>query len=429
MSIKFSEQQEHAFRLIKRWYQTDNKRPFVLNGYAGTGKTTIAKHIGAVLGFAQEKVIYVAFTGKAALQLRKKGCLNATTVHRLLYKPSMKSEEKLRELAEKLEHAREVDPSLQSREGRAVEVAYKAELKRVESLSFEKEPDEERIKTSKIIVVDESSMINAIIARDLQDTGLPVIYCGDPFQLPPVSGRSPVSEMSVDIMLTDVHRQALESPVLRFATDLRQHGLIKLTPRIEVNGPGERMQIISRDDANYELYNGHDQILCAGNKTRQSLNKKIQTKKLQAGEVIDIPGIGLGTNDRIIFLNNDHEMDIFNGSIGVVERIDSLDPAEWNVDFPSKYWKISGKTDDAEFEDYKVNNEAITSREKSVRSKSQAIDLAYAITCHKSQGSEWDTVLVHFEPLRDTNMARWLYTSATRARQVCTIVVQPEGKR
>lgn len=65
--------QTDAVDAIMRWYKSDEKR-FVLAGYAGAGKTTLAKHVASLIG--ENDVIFCAFTGKAANVLRDKGCAN-----------------------------------------------------------------------------------------------------------------------------------------------------------------------------------------------------------------------------------------------------------------------------------------------------------------------------------------------------------------
>ena len=427
--MKFSPQQEQAMSLMKHWFRSDRSRPFVINGFAGTGKTTIAKHIGEALGFEQRKVIYTAFTGKAASQLRKKGCEDATTIHKLLYAPISKSSLKLEELQEKLAIAEKSDPKHHHESTKFIMRAIKDEKKFLKELSFEVAPDQERIDRSAVIVVDESSMVTEKMVADLAATGLPVVYCGDPFQLPPVKGASPVSRITPDILLTDVHRQALDSPVLRFATSLREGKWFGYEAMKEVNGDQE-LSVVPRSMAGYELYDSHDQIICASNATRISLNSKIQRRKMLDGLVKPVecllPDKHIGINDRVIFLANNYEIEIFNGIMGTISDVKRADPSSAQLDFPHLYWKITGKTEDVNFEDYLVYNEYITNPKNAERRRTQMIDLAYAITCWKAQGSEWDSVIVHFESIRDTNMARFLYTAITRARLRCTITV-PES--
>jgi len=88
----FTPQQDAALKAIAQWWKTGQGRPsiFRLFGYAGTGKTTLARHIAAGI---DGKVLYAAFTGKAACVMRSKGCRGASTIHRLIYKPQEQNEE------------------------------------------------------------------------------------------------------------------------------------------------------------------------------------------------------------------------------------------------------------------------------------------------------------------------------------------------
>ena len=83
--MQWSGQQDSALKAVSRWHK-NSKGPqiFRLFGYAGTGKTTIAKEIAAAVGGG---VSFGAFTGKASLVLRKKGCYGASTIHSMIYKP------------------------------------------------------------------------------------------------------------------------------------------------------------------------------------------------------------------------------------------------------------------------------------------------------------------------------------------------------
>jgi exodeoxyribonuclease-5 len=118
---------------------------FRLFGYAGTGKTTLARHIADGV---DGEVKFAAFTGKAALVMRNKGCDNASTIHSLIYR------------------ARESG---------------------VEQPSFELWDDAPASK-AKLIVIDECSMVDAELGRDLMSFDCPLLVLGDPAQLPPIQG-------------------------------------------------------------------------------------------------------------------------------------------------------------------------------------------------------------------------------------------------
>src|SRR5687767_2078640 len=142
----WSPQQDGALLAVKTWLEDENSsQVFRLFGYAGTGKTTLAKHFAeSVDGL----VLYAAFTGKAALVLRQKGCY-ATTLHSLIYAPVGETPE-----------------------GQPI---------------FGLNPDSE-LSEAKLLIVDECSMVNEELGSDVLSFGVKVLVLGDPFQLPPVEG-------------------------------------------------------------------------------------------------------------------------------------------------------------------------------------------------------------------------------------------------
>src|SRR5487761_2630805 len=89
--MQWSPQQDDALKAVAQWLTTRQPQVFRLFGYAGTGKTTLARHIAENEG---GKVEFGAFTGKAALVLRSKGCKDARTIHSMIYRPrDVESEE------------------------------------------------------------------------------------------------------------------------------------------------------------------------------------------------------------------------------------------------------------------------------------------------------------------------------------------------
>src|SRR5256886_14581310 len=91
MSV-FTPHQDAALKAIAKWWKGERRQSpiFRLFGYAGTGKTTLARHIAEAV---DGKVLFAAFTGKAALVMRSKGCERASTIHSLIYKPRQSDEE------------------------------------------------------------------------------------------------------------------------------------------------------------------------------------------------------------------------------------------------------------------------------------------------------------------------------------------------
>jgi len=180
----FTPHQDSALKAVADWLKQKpgrNGTPqvFRLFGYAGTGKTTLARHIAEGV---DGEVKFAAFTGKAALVMRNKGCDNASTIHSLIYR------------------ARETG---------------------VEQPSFELWDDAPASK-AKLIVIDECSMVDAELGRDLISFDCPVLVLGDPAQLPPIQGGGFFTDGEPDAMLTEVHRQAQNDPIVRMSMDIRE---------------------------------------------------------------------------------------------------------------------------------------------------------------------------------------------------------------
>ena len=179
--MKWSPQQDDALMAVERWRKAGGQQVFRLFGYAGAGKTTLARHIAENAG---GDVAFAAFTGKAAHVMRQKGCVGATTIHSLIYRPSRVEEE-------------EGEPSFTIRHDAP---AADADL----------------------IIIDECSMVDEDLGRDLLTFGKPVLVLGDPAQLPPVKGGGYFTEGEPDFMLTEIHRQAADNPIIRLSMAIRE---------------------------------------------------------------------------------------------------------------------------------------------------------------------------------------------------------------
>lgn len=266
--MNWSPQQEDAIKAVQEWLREKGScQIFRLFGFAGTGKTTLAKELA---GMAGGKVLFATFTGKASLVLRSKGCTDASTIHSLIYKV-------------------EVD----ERTGEA---------------SFILNPDSE-LANAKLLIVDEVSMVGEALATDLLSFGIKVLVLGDPAQLPPVKDEGFFINAEPDVMLTEVHRQARENPIIRMSMDIREGR------RLEAGRFGDsliaRRNSISREEVG-DLVIKADQVLCGLNRSRVQFNGRIrQMKGLIGVEQSWHPTIG----DRLICLRNDSKAALFNGSI------------------------------------------------------------------------------------------------------------------
>src|ERR671917_687661 len=223
--MTWSPQQDAALKAVSDWLRRGDQPVFRLFGYAGTGKTTLARHIAEGVDGA---VAFGAYTGKAALVLRSKGCTDATTIHSMIYR------------------------SRESDEGGPQFVLNR----------------QSQAARADLIVIDECSMVDEELGRDLLSFGQPVLVLGDPAQLPPVKGGGFFTEAPPDVMLTEVHRQAKDDPIIRLSMAVREGG------RLPLGNHGES-RVVRRHDIDAETVTGADQVLVGMNRTRRLYNGRI----------------------------------------------------------------------------------------------------------------------------------------------------------
>lgn len=368
------------------------RQPYTcIAGYAGTGKSTLVKFIVSALNINEEDVCYVAYTGKAAKVLREKGCPNAMTAHRLLYKSIPKS-----------------DGTFYHKVKRPLDHNYK------------------------LIIVDEISMLPKDLWELLLSHRIPVICLGDPFQLPPIGEDNGVL-YNPHIFLDEIMRQAQESEIIRLTMGIREGKSLSLFK-------GNEVQIIDPKDIVGGMYGWADQILVAKNATRRTINSQMRKMLFDVDDDIPVEG------DKVICLRNDWETiteagdTLVNGAIGTISnlRINKNHPylrPQLITDFlPDDYTPEDLETavQDLCFRDLNMDYKLLTTGEETVNSKNfkkfpkymrpLTFDYGYCITCHKSQGSEYNKVLVFEEHLKGGDHARWLYTAATRAKEKLVIV-------
>lgn len=403
-TLPLSPQQALALRTIAEWWNNgDPQTPvFRLFGFAGTGKTTIAKRIHSFLGDPLLELEFCAYTGKAASVLRAKGCEPASTIHSLIYQPAEKSRLELRDARRQLAIC--LDPAERLR----LEALVEQLTEDLEKPSFIKRPG--ALDGIDLLVIDEVSMIDDQMGADLLSFDTPLLVLGDPAQLPPVSGNAPYGFFMrdpADILLTEIHRQVANSPVLELATRVREGRGTRPGDYIQHQVPLARA---AGDSA---------QVLVGRNATRWTLNTRIrQALGRQAGR--PEPG------DRIVCLTNNRELDIFNGQVFTVLDVRPVPKDPYVIDLrlaqlmpepPEPEWvraSILG------FIDEETEREA---RRQAFRWKDKGFfTWAYALTTHKAQGSQWEHVFVVDESgcFRE-DAVRWLYTGVTRASHTVTL--------
>jgi len=396
--MEWSPQQANALDAIKRWHDDGPMRPFVLHGYAGTGKTTIARHIAETIG---GDVPFCAFTGKAASVLRRKGCSTATTIHQLIYQPKVRSRARLRELQEELAKHREdgSDEWLLMQLQRQVD-----EERRILDQPLFSKLEESAISTASVVIVDECSMVDERIGSDLASFGVPIIALGDPGQLPPVGGR-PYFSREPDVMLDEIHRQAKDNPIIHLATLARRGAHIPF-------GEYGSSRVLPWGSMDADEAIAHDQILVGRNKTRHASNQRVR-------EILGFSGELPSVNERLVCLRNNHDIGLMNGSTWTVDDVvgvpgcDIFSMSIRDPDFPGEQHLVEAYV--APF-----RGERLPFWEKDA----ELFEFGYALTVHKSQGSEWKDVLVFDESsVFRGDAPKHLYTAITRASERVTLVL------
>jgi exodeoxyribonuclease V alpha subunit len=361
------------------------KRVGVITGGPGTGKTTLIRSLGAVLESLDRQVVLAAPTGRAARRLAEICRRPAATLHKLLeFRPAEEA------------FARHRDRPLEA----------------------------------DAVIVDEASMIDTLLMARLLDAVAAdsrVIFVGDVFQLPAVGAGNVLSDMIESkkipvFFLEEVFRQEKESPIVENAHRIRQG----LAPRLPENGEAaiDCSFVMIHTDApaaaestivdicsrrlpeRFGLDPMRDiQVLCPMHKGSLGtihLNQRLQKALNPEPEGILLGGLLLKPGDKVMQTRNDYEKEVFNGEIGVIAGIDAA-ASRFTVDFDQRAVAY-------EF------------------SETDRLALAYAVTVHKSQGSEYPAVVVplsrQHRPMLQRNL---LYTAVTRARQLVVMVGSREA--
>lgn len=369
--IELTDEQSVAMLAIDKWLDDDlTKKPFFyLAGYAGTGKTTMLKYIidkGKGLNILQ-----AAFMGKAALRMQQVTDYPASTIHSLIYN---------------------VDDGDSD-----------------EDLSFILNPHSQ-MRNAHLLLLDECPTVNDTIAEDLLSFNRPILAIGDQGQLPPVSGSSFFNSITPDATLSTICRQALDSGIITVATNIRNGKILGRYSAKDVC-----IYPLSREINRQQLVMDADQIITGKNDTRIRINKYVRG---QLGYTDKLPQIG----DRLICLKNNRKLGLFNGLQGTVENINECDEFRINLDIHTEL----GMRKEVEILPQCFSNPlAVKDMHWAEKENTEEFDYAYCITVHKSQGSQWDNVLVIDDGMMVWNRqarAKWLYTAVTRAAKQLTVL-------
>lgn len=408
MTFEPTQGQATALAMIEELVGLEDPAFAVLTGYAGTGKTTLLQHVAAEHG----SPLVLTPTGKAALRVHEATGLEASTIHRWLYQANE-------------------DP-------------------KTGEVRWQKRPlDDVHLPANRLIVVDEASMVNEEVWADIwwlaSAVGCKVLLVGDPFQLGPVNqeGRAFNAlkhlKTSRRVALTEVVRQALDSPIIRASMLIRQGEQGTLEALSEVLDTVSRNQLVDSF-----LAMAHSRALVAHrNQTRHQLNREVR-------ERIGCDRRALRPGEPLLVLFNNYQVDRFNGEVVTFEKWTEA-PGE-PVAVRDRYKNISimagfgrARVDGAEVmltqEEIFGETTGMPMPTLARAAKDHAVykwgydrkfapsylnaNLGYCLTAHKAQGSEFEDVLVVIEPsigwgsggIYGEEGRHHLYTAVTRAKK------------
>jgi len=422
-----TELQGKAIAAIKDWFQnrTATQQVFRVFGYAGSGKTTITRHAIAELALDADggrDVLYAAFTGKAALVMSRKGT-PASTIHSLIYRVSEATPAEIEKVKQDIAALGAKLPSLGPAERlfavsqiRSLELRL-ADIHKPRFVLNEQSP----LRDAKLLVLDEVSMVGAEMAHDLLAFGKPILVLGDPGQLPPIRGEGAFTQAAPDVMLTEIHRQAGESAIIRLATLARQ------SQPIPYGEHDTFVWKIQRAAVTPEQMLRGGQVICGRNATRIQLNLAM---KRAAGFDTVYPA---GRGEKIICLKNRNDLGVINGMFLELRDVRDENANHLSAVVQTEDGAIVGGGGDkparqflykGHFDDHVELDRERERRDHWIKKGLIEAVWGYAITCHKAQGSQWENVVVYDDGLGRTaeDRARWLYTAITRAERGLVIL-------
>ena len=417
---------------------------YILRGYAGTGKTTLVKALVKTLPMIGMKYVLMAPTGRAAKVLSSYTGQNASTIHRRIYQAK-------------------AFPDGSIRITRA-ENKSKNALFIIDEASMIGEQRE----------FGGSSLLDDLLSYVFSGENCRLLLIGDTAQLPPVeSSESPAlncdylkSEFPVTAAtyeLTEVKRQALESGILYNATDIRQLLSQKLyeyhLPIFHLQGFDD-IQKIEPEAFEEMLHNAFANtsdneavIVCKSNKRANMFNQAIR------GRILNIEG-EIATGDKLMVVNNNYFWAngndvisfIANGDMAELRKIKHFEDmygfhfADVELSFtdypdaPNLEAKILLDTLNSnspslteeenkrlfcaieeDYMDIPNRRERYKEMKKNPWFNALQVKFAYALTCHKTQGGQWNTVFIdsslNLKETLEVEDLRWLYTALTRAQE------------
>jgi len=427
-----SSTQAAAIREIREWFETRTRasQVFRLFGYAGSGKSTVLKFALEELGLSPHRsakdgncvpgVVTATFTGKAALVLTRKGT-PARTIHSLIYSVIEATEEEIEAAAKRVREAEDAARRLSGFDRTTAEATIEAMRQALSAMKhprFALNPQSDAA-DARLIVLDEVSMVGEEMARDLMSFGKPILVLGDPGQLPPIKGEGAFTRDAPDVMLTEIHRQAAESAIIRLAT------MARMGEPIGFGSYDDHVAKLRKGDITPEQALRGGQLICGMNATRLQINNAMRAAAGLGGTCLPS-----GSTEKIICLKNQNDLGLINGMFVTLEHIVDEGSLYFSAVVTDEDGRRVGPPDrdgrpgrlriyKGHFEDHVAYDRSRHDRDWKEKRLLTEATFGWAITAHKAQGSQWENVIVWDDGLgrSETDRRRWLYTAITRAER------------
>lgn len=454
-SYKPTEEQENALNSFSNFLLSpSSEKIFVLRGYAGTGKTSLVSALVKTLGEVGRKCVLLAPTGRAAKVFSLYSHHPAYTIHRRIYRQRVFSGD--------MENFT-LNTNLHRQTLFIVDEASMIANEGLSGASF-----------------GTGRLLDDLIEYVYSVPGCSLMLVGDTAQLPPVGEeQSPALSVPVlqgyglevtECLLTQVVRQAADSGILYNATLLR-HSIMKDAcfglPSVRI-GKFPDVKVIQGGDLIEAISDSYDKvgmdetiIICRSNKRANLYNRGIRNTILYREDELNAGDVLMVAKNNYFWGADCKELDfIANGDVAVVRRVRRVremygfrfadvvlrfpdyDDLELEVtllldtlhtDFPSLPREQGEKLFEAVFEDYahlSSKRERIKKIKEDPYYNALQVKYAYAVTCHKAQGGQWQRVFLDQGYLTDEMVSpdyyRWLYTAFTRATETLYLVNWPK---
>ncbi len=454
-SYKPTEEQENALNSFSNFLLSpSSEKIFVLRGYAGTGKTSLVSALVKTLGEVGRKCVLLAPTGRAAKVFSLYSHHPAYTIHRRIYRQRVFSGD--------MENFT-LNTNLHRQTLFIVDEASMIANEGLSGASF-----------------GTGRLLDDLIEYVYSVPGCSLMLVGDTAQLPPVGEeQSPALSVPVlqgyglevtECLLTQVVRQAADSGILYNATLLR-HSIMKDAcfglPSVRI-GKFPDVKVIQGGDLIEAISDSYDKvgmdetiIICRSNKRANLYNRGIRNTILYREDELNAGDVLMVAKNNYFWGADCKELDfIANGDVAVVRRVRRVremygfrfadvvlrfpdyDDLELEVtllldtlhtDFPSLPREQGEKLFEAVFEDYahlSSKRERIKRIKEDPYYNALQVKYAYAVTCHKAQGGQWQRVFLDQGYLTDEMVSpdyyRWLYTAFTRATETLYLVNWPK---